>query len=151
MRNSKDNCLQLTITARLHLAMDHATRESKKTNNLIEPRQQHEDDFAYIIKIQKLYNIILWVYRPWGEGKVELFKTVDDFDKDRKDIRILVWGNHCALIKIIEKLLYRPNKLNHKFYYSDKCTYLFNSQINMTNTYVVTFSNQRLFGLGKKY
>ena len=89
MCNSKDNCLQLTITARLHLAMDHATRESKQINNLTEPRKQHEDDFAYIIKIQKLYNIIIWVYRPWGEGKVELFKTVDDFDKDRKDLLVI--------------------------------------------------------------
>ena len=64
--------------------MDHVTRESKYVNNLIEPRQQHEDDFAYILRMQKLYNIDIWVYTPRGEGKVELFKPVDDFDKDRK-------------------------------------------------------------------
>ena len=39
IRNSKHNCLQLTITAGLHPAMDHATRKSKYVNNLIEPRQ----------------------------------------------------------------------------------------------------------------
>ena len=48
-----------------------------------------------------------------------MFKPVDDFDKDRKDLRILVWGDgtteHCALIKNIETLLDRPNRMNHKF------------------------------------
>ena len=33
--------------------MDHATPESKYVYNRIEARQQHEDDFAYIIGIQK--------------------------------------------------------------------------------------------------
>ena len=85
----KYNCLQLTIIAWLHPAMDHATRESKYVNNLIGARQLDEDDFAYIMKIQKLYNINIWVYTPCGGGKVELFKTVDDFDKDRKDVSCL--------------------------------------------------------------
>ena len=58
----KYNCLQLTIIAWLHPAMDHATRESKYVNNLIEARQRDEDDFAYIIRIQKLYKIKIWVY-----------------------------------------------------------------------------------------
>ena len=39
IRNSKCNSLQLTITAWLHPAMEHATRESKYVNHLIEPRQ----------------------------------------------------------------------------------------------------------------
>ena len=60
-------------------------------------------------------------------GKVELCKPVDDFDKDRKDVRILVWGDGttecCALIKNIETLLDRPNRMNHKLYYCDGCTY----------------------------
>ena len=38
IRNSKYNCLQLTISARIHPAMDHATRESKHQNKLIAPR-----------------------------------------------------------------------------------------------------------------
>ena len=134
MHNSKYNCLQLTITAWLHPAKDHATRESKYLNNLIEPRQQHEDDFAYIIRIEKLYNINVWVYTPRCEAKVELFKPVDGFDKDRKDFRMLVWEKagveHCALIKNIANLIVeRPNKSQHKFYYCDRCTYWFNSQI----------------------
>ena len=58
---------------------------------------------------------------------------MDDFDKDRKDVRTLVWGDgtteHCALIKNIETLLDRPNRMNHKFYYCDRCTYWFDSQI----------------------
>ena len=55
--------------------MDHKTCEGKYVNNLIEARQQNEDDFAYIITIQKKYNINVWVYTPCGEGKVELFKN----------------------------------------------------------------------------
>ena len=82
---------------------------------------------------QKLYNINIWLYASCGGGKVELFKPVDDFDKNRKDVRILVWGNgltkHRALIKNIETLLDRPNKNNIKYYYCDRCTYRFDSQI----------------------
>ena len=73
-----------------------------------------EDDFGYTLGIQKLYNINIWIYTPCGDGKVELLKSVDDFKKDRKDIRILVWGNekteHCALIKTKETLVDRPKK-----------------------------------------
>ena len=108
--------MQLAITARLHLAMDppsgfanHATREFKYVNNLIEARQRDEDNFAYIMRIQKMYNINIWVYTPCGGRKLELSKPVDDFDKDRKDVRILVWGDgtteQCALIKNMETLL----------------------------------------------
>ena len=113
--------------------MDHANRESKYVNNLIEARQRDEDYFAFIIRIQKLYNINFWVYTPCGGGRVELFKPVDDFDKDRKSVRILVWEDgtteHCALIKNIETLLERTNKNNIIFYYCDRCTYWFDSQI----------------------
>ena len=99
----------------------------------MEARQRDEDDFAYIMRIQKCYNINIWVYTPCGGRKVEMFKPVDDFGKDRNDVRILVWGNglteHCALIKSIETLLDRPNKNNIKYYYCDRCTYWFDSQI----------------------
>ena len=98
--------------------MHHATRESKYQNKLIEPRQQHEDGFGYKLRIQKLYNINIWIYTPCGGGKVEFFKPVDDFDKDRKDVRVLVWvdvtAEHCALINSIETLLDRPNTNNNK-------------------------------------
>ena len=63
-----------------------------------------------------MYNINIWIYTPRGDGKVELLKPVDDFDKDREDVRILVWEKAgvepCALIKNIETLLDRPNKNN---------------------------------------
>ena len=85
------------------------------------------------MRIQKLYNINIWIYTPYGNGKVELLKQVDDFNKDRKDVRILVWENagveHCALIKDIETWLELPNKNNIKYYYCDRCTYWFDSQI----------------------
>ena len=111
--------MQLAITAWLYRAIDprsgflnNATRESQYVNNLIEAQQRDEDDFKFIMRIQKLYIINIWVYTPCGGGKVELLKPVDDFDKDRKDVRILVWRNgpaeHCALIKNMETLLDRP-------------------------------------------
>ena len=132
--------MKLAITAWLYPAIDprsgflsNATRESKYVNNLIAARQRDEDYFGCILGIQKLYNINIWVYTPCGGGKLKLFKPVDDFDKDRKDVRILVWGDgtteHCALIKSRETLLDRPNKNNIKCYYCDRCTYWFDSQI----------------------
>ena len=86
IRSFKYNCLQPTITKWLHPVIGNATRENKYVDKLIEPRQQHEDDFGYILRIQKLYNINSWLYTPCGGGKVELFKPVDDFDEDRKDV-----------------------------------------------------------------
>ena len=152
IRNSKYNCLQLAITAWLYPAMHHVTRESKYQNELIEPRQ-HEDDFGYILRIQKLYNINIWVYTSCGGGKVELFKPVDDFDKDKKDIRILVRGDgtteHCALIKNIETLLERPNKNNIKYYYCDVHIGLIH-KLNTTNLNAATLSNPRLFVLRRR-
>ena len=133
IRSYKYNCLQLIFTAWLYPAPHHATRESKYVDKLIEPRQQHEDDFAYIIRTQKLYNISIWVYTPCGGVEVELFKQVDDLNKDREDVRILVWCNgqieHCALIKNIETLLVRPNKNKLNYYYCGRYTYWCNSQI----------------------
>ena len=49
--------------------MQHATRESKYVNNIIAPRQQHEDDFGSILRIQKWYNINIWIYTPCGGVK----------------------------------------------------------------------------------
>ena len=66
-----------------------------------------------------MYNINIWIYTPYGNGKIELFKQVDDLNKDRKDVGILVWSNsqieHCAVIKNIETLLELPNKNNIKY------------------------------------
>ena len=70
IRNSKYNCLQLTFSAWLHPAMDHATRESKYQNKILVPRQQQEDDSGYILRIHKLYNIKIWIYTPCGEVKL---------------------------------------------------------------------------------
>ena len=95
--------MQLTITAWLPPIIGNATRKNKYVDKLIEPRQQHEDDFGYILRIQKLYNIKIGLYTNCGGGEVELFKQVDDFHKGRKDVRLLVWSNgqieHCALKK----------------------------------------------------
>ena len=68
---------------------------------------------------------------------MELPKPVDDFDKDRKDVRKLVsekaGAEHCALIKNIENLLDRSNENNIKNYFCDRCMYWFNSQIKYDN------------------
>ena len=100
-----------------------------------------------------MYNINIWVYTPCGGGKLEMFKQVDDFKKDRKDVRILVWSNgqieHFALIKNIETLLERPNKNNIKYYYCYSVPIGLTHKLNMINTNATTHSNQRLFILRK--
>ena len=150
--------MQLAITAWLYPAIDprsgflnNAARESNYIKYIIEARQRDKDDCGYISRIQKLYHINNCVYTPCVRGKVELFKAVDDFDKDRKDVRILVWGDgtreNCALIKNIETLLERPNENIIKYYYCDRCTYWFDSLIhkfNTTNMNAATLSNLRL-------
>ena len=141
--------MQLTITAWLHPVIGNATRESKHLDKLIEPRQQHEDDFGYILRIHKLYNINIWLYTPCGGGKVELFKQVDDFNKDRKDVRILVWSNgqieHCALIKNIETLLVRPNKkITLNIIIAIGVPIGLTHKLNMINGNATTHSSQRL-------
>ena len=70
--------------------------DSKYVNNLIVPQQQHEDNFAYIIRKQKLYSVSIWLYTSCGDClklncKVKLFKTAIDSDKDRWDVTVLVW------------------------------------------------------------
>ena len=60
----KHNCLQKTITAWLHPAKDHATRESNYANKLIVPWQRDEDDFD-IIRTLKLYKIYIWLHTLW--------------------------------------------------------------------------------------
>ena len=88
--------MQLTFTAWLCPAMHHATRESKYQKKLIERRQQHEDAFGYKLRIQKWYNNNIWVYTPCGGGKVELFKPVIDFDKDRKGLGRWYYRTLCS-------------------------------------------------------
>ena len=74
IRNCKYNCLQIVITAWLHPTKNHATRESNYAKNLNVPRLQHEIDFAYVIRMQKLYNINRCLYTPCGNSIVEPFK-----------------------------------------------------------------------------
>ena len=80
---------------------------------------------------------------------------MDDFEKDRKNVRKLVWGDgtteHCALIKNIETLLERPNKNNIKFYFCDRCTFcLMIHKLNTTNINAATFSNPSVCPKKKK-
>ena len=88
-------------------------------------------------RIQKLYNISIWIYTSSGDGKVDLLKPVDNFDKDRKDVRILVWEKagveHCAPKKKHRNPVRSSKKNNIKYYYCDRWTYRFNSQIKYDN------------------
>ena len=78
-----------------------------------------------------------WKYTPCGDSKIELHKSVDGFINDKKDVRILFWRDgqteHRALNKNIKTLLDRPNKMNHKFFYCDRCKNWFNSQNKYDN------------------
>ena len=129
IRNNKFNCLRLCITAALHPAARNATRENKYIDNLVDDWEDNEYAHNYLTKIQNKYNINIWFYRPIpGSAKVELLEKCIDFVKDRKNVRILTWGEHCALIKNIEVLLERPNAKHAKFWFCDNCTYWFSSQ-----------------------
>ena len=102
-----------------------------------------------------MYNINIWVYTSCGGGKVELFKPVDDFDNDRKDVRILVWGDgtteQCALIKNIETLLERPNKNNINIIIIVIFVHIgLIHKLNTTNMNSATLSNPRLFVLRRR-
>ena len=82
-----------------------------------------------------------------------MFKQVDDFKKDRKDVRILVWSHgqieHCALIKNIETLLVRPKKITQNIIIVIGVPIGLTHKLNMINTNATTHSKQRLFVLRK--
>ena len=103
-----------------------------------------------------MYNFKVWVYTPCGEGKVELFKPVNDFNKDMilvKDVRILVWANRLtelrALIKTRETLIEEPKESQHNFFILIDAHIGLTLKLNTTNMNVVTLSNLRLFVLRK--
>ena len=60
--------MSTTIYFFLATCYDQATREKKNVKNLGVPRLQNEEDFAYILRIQKFYNISIWLNTPLGEG-----------------------------------------------------------------------------------
>ena len=106
-----------------------ATKENKYINNLVDEWEYNETTYDYISQIQNKYNINIWFYRPTQDGaKVERLQKCSNFVKDRQNVRILVWNEHCALIKNVEVLLERPNIKHAKFWFCDNCTYWFSSQ-----------------------
>ena len=138
IRSNKFNCLRLCITAALHPVTEHATRENKYINNLVDDWEYNETAYDYITKIQNKYNINIWFYRPTvvlhhrpAQGsniaKVERLEKCSNFVKGRHDVRILAWNEHCAL-KNLEVLLERPNTKHAKFWFCDNYTYWFSSQ-----------------------
>ena len=153
IHNNNYNCLRLTITAWLHQIKENATCESNYVNSLIVPHQPHEDDFNYIIRIQNLYNTNIWLYTQCGNGKIELIKPATDFNKDRKDVRVLAWGDehaeHCALISNIKILIDRPNKSQRKCYYCHRCSISLLFYLNMIIIHVVIHLKQQMFVLKK--
>ena len=127
IRINKFNCLRLCITAALFPAADHATRESKYINNLVDEWEDNKSTYDYLTRKQNKYNINIWFYPPLTEDntKVEIFKKCSNFVKDRKIVRILVWDEHAALIKNIEVLLERPNTKYAKYWFCDNCSLWF--------------------------
>ena len=108
-----------------------ATRENKYINNLVDDWEYNETAYDYITKIQNKYNIKIWLYGPTQDSniaKVERLEKCPNIVKDRQNVRILVWNEHCALIKNVEVLPERPNTKHAKFWFCDNCTYWFSSQ-----------------------
>ena len=132
IRSNKFNCLRLCVTAALHPVTEHATREKKYINNLVNDWEYNETAYNYITKIQNQYNTDIWFYRPAQQdsniAKVERLEKCFNFVKDRQNVRILAWNEHCALIKNEEVLLERPNTKHAKFWFCDNSTYWFSSQ-----------------------
>ena len=58
----------------------------------------------------------------------ERAEKCSDFVKGCKNVRLLIWDEHCALKKNIEVLLERPKTKHAKFCFRENCTYWFNSQ-----------------------
>ena len=72
--------------------------------------------------MQNKYNISIWFYRPSAifhhqpnDAKVERLEKNSNFVKGCGNLRILVWDEHCALIKNMEVLLERPNTKHAEF------------------------------------
>ena len=123
----------------MHPVTDHATRENKYINNLVDDWEYNETAYDYITKIQNKYNINIWFYRPTvvlhhrptqdsNIAKVEGLEKCSNFVKGRHNVRILAWDEHCALIKIVKVLLERPDTKHTKYWFCDNCTYWFSSQ-----------------------
>ena len=83
IRNNKVNCLRLCITAALFPPADHATRESKYINNLVDEWEDNENTYDYLTRKQNKYNINIWFYPPSTEDntKVEILKNVQTSSK----------------------------------------------------------------------
>ena len=54
IRSNKFNCLRLCITAALYLVTEHATRENKYINNLVDDGEYNETAYDYITKTEKI-------------------------------------------------------------------------------------------------
>ena len=139
IRIIKFNCLRLCITAAYYPVTEHATRENKYNNNLVDVWEYNKSAYDYITKIQNKYNINIWFYRPTvvrhhrpaqdsNIAKVERLEKCSNFVKDRQNVRILVCEELCTLIKNVEVLLERPDTKHAKFWFCDNCTYWFSSQ-----------------------
>ena len=141
IRKNSFNCLRLCITAALLPAADHAFRKSKYFKNLVDDREDSENTYDYLIRLQTKSNINIWYYwatamqhhRPIteGEDKVEILQKCSNFVKDRKNVRILVWNEQAALIKNKEVLLERPKTKNTKYWFCDNCSLLVSHTTNI--------------------
>ena len=64
-------------------------------------------------------------YHTIGDCKVDQPKRFIDFRKEMRDVRILVWKKHCALIQNPEIILERSNLSRYNFRLCVICTYWF--------------------------
>ena len=60
IRNNKFNCLRLFIAAALFPVTDHATRESKYINNLVDNWEDNKNTYDYLARMQNKNNINIW-------------------------------------------------------------------------------------------
>ena len=84
-----------------------------------------------IISIFGFTDLVVLHHRPAQDSniaKVQCLGKCSIFVKDRQNVRILVWEEHCALIKNVEVILESPNTKHAKSWFFDNCIYWFSSQ-----------------------
>ena len=121
IENKKHNCLLLAITASFHPVTTNPKRESNYVKNLVKITDINNYD-----QIEKDLKINLFFYEPVGNGLVKEIRRPYEYNPNFKNVLILCWNGHCALIKKIESLIERPNNKHEAYPYCVNCRFWMN-------------------------
>ena len=80
-------------------------RENSFSSNLI--YELGESVYVYITRIQDKNKLIKYMYKPCENSKIGLLVRSQTYSKDRKNVGLLAWNEHCAVVKNIDVFLKR--------------------------------------------